>query len=142
MVKDPQDQYDFGGFFVSSGVEVRATVTGWLTEDAVLKDLGNYEVCKFCVKAEKYDRQQKKKVHVFINCDLWGKRAETMRKMLRKGKYVQVSGEIETFRHIDLRVDKILLLSQAKQEGKEQEPAPKEEAPKPVPSEKDLADIF
>ena len=99
-------------------------MTGWLKDDATLKDIGNYKVCKFCVKAEKYNRKTKDKEAVFIDCDLWGKKAESLLPMLRKGKYVQVIGTIENLKYIALNASEITLLSQAEEIKQDDIPLP------------------
>lgn len=125
---------------MSSKVYIQADVIGWLKEDAVLQEVGNgFQVCKFCVKAQKYNRQTKQKDMVFMDCDLWGKRAEKMRQMLRKDKYVSVKGTIDTFKYPTINVQDVTLLSQA-QEKKEEAPPPND-APPPVDYQK-VEDLF
>lgn len=124
---------------MTSKVYVHATVIGWLKEDAVMKDVGNgYQVCKFCVKAQKYNRQTKEKETVFIDCDLWGKKADKLRPMLRAGKYVQVTGTIDSFKYVTLNVSDITLLSQA--EKKEDGPT-QQDVPPPVDMQQ-VEDLF
>jgi len=114
---------------MTSKVHVQATVIGWLKEDAVLKEVGNgYTVCKFCLKAQKYDRETKEKKIVFLDCDIWGKKAEKLRPMLRAGKYVQVVGTIESFKYVTINVQDITLL-EAKKEDSHPEPEAYETPP-------------
>lgn len=123
---------------MSSKVSVQATVIGWLKDDAVMKDVGNgYSVCKFCVKAQKYNRETKEKDTVFIDCDLWGKKAETLRPMLRAGKYVQVQGTIDSFKYVTVNVSDITLLQQ--QQDKEQQT---DSPPPPIDSHPNPEDLF
>jgi len=126
---------------MTSQVTVSVNVIGWLTEDATLKELTSTSACNFRVAAKKYNRQTKQKDDVFFNCTLWGKKAETFRKMLRKGKYVSVSGTIDSFRQVNINVQDICLLSQAR--AKEDKPAqPKQEEPKPEATPEKVAELF
>jgi len=134
---------------MSSNIYVQATIIGWLKDDAVIKEVGNgFSVCKFCVKAQKYNRQTKEKDTVFIDCDLWGKKGEKLRPMLRAGKYVQVFGTIDSFKHVSINVQDITLLSQA-EGGKEKKEDKKEEMPpshpaqdRPEPTTEQMEELF
>ena len=129
---------------MSSKIYVQATLIGWLKEDSIIKEVGTgYAVCKFTVKALKYNRHTKEKDTVFIDCDLWGKKAEKMRPMLRAGKYVQVFGTIDSFKHVSITVSDITLLSQAEGQKKKDEmppPHPTQDAQEPTSEE--LKELF
>ena len=133
---------------MTSKVYVQATAIGWLKEDAVIKEVGNgFSVCKFCVKVQKYNRQTKEKEMIFLDCDLWGKKAEKLRPMLRAGKYVQVFGTIESFKFVTINVQDVTLLSQT-EVSKKREASPsdmKESSPDssmPEPTQKEMEDLF
>ena len=124
---------------MSSTVSVNATVIGWLKEDAAMKEIsGGFSVCNFAVKALKYNRKTKEKDTIWFNCSLWGKKGERMRPMLREGKYVMVQGSIDSFKHVNLNVSDITLLSQKKDGEKPSQKAP----PPPPPSVDTMEDVF
>ena len=106
---------------MSSSILVSANAVGWLKEDAAIKEVSGFSVAEFCIKVNKYNRKTKEKDMVFINCQLWGKKAESVGKMLRKGKYVSVLGSIDSFRYPTVNVQEITLLIQSEEDYKKPE---------------------
>lgn len=66
------------------------SVSGVIGKDAETKTFGINVVCNFSVS----DSQGKDKPTIWWNCQLWGKRAETLSKYLTKGSHVTVIGEL------------------------------------------------
>ena len=61
--------------------------TGNVCKDAVLKTVGDKSVCNFTLANNKFKGEAQ-----FIQCSLWGKRAENAAQYLTKGKKITVSG--------------------------------------------------
>ena len=130
---------------MSSKVYIQATIIGWLKEDAILEETTScMYVCKFCIVAKKYNRQTKQKDTVYLECNIWGKKGEKLRPMLRAEKYVEVMGTIDSFKKVVINVSDITLLSQAggaKKEKEEMPPAhPTQD--KPPPTSDEMQDLF
>lgn len=53
-------------------------------------------VCSFSLAVERKFVQNSEKVTDFINCQLWGKSAETLEKYVKKGMMIGVEGRIQT----------------------------------------------
>lgn len=75
-----------------------------------------------------------KKVTTWLDCSLWGKRAETLAPMILKGDRLGVSGELSTREHegktyVTLRVSEVTLLA-----GKRDEAPKPERSGKPAPA--------
>ena len=66
------------------------SISGTLGKDIELKTVGDNVVGKFSVS----DSQGKDKNTIWWNCQLWGKRAESLEKYLIKGSSVTISGEV------------------------------------------------
>ena len=73
------------------------TICGLIAKDAVKKQIGVNVLCSFSVA----DSQGKEKPCIFWNCQLWGKRAESLEKYLVKGLPVTVTGEISEREWVD-----------------------------------------
>ena len=112
------------------------SIAGTLGKDAEVNYLPNGDaVCKFSVA----DSQGKEKPTIWWNCQLFGKRAESLAPYLVKGQAVTVSGNIterdwsdkegNKRKSMDVRVQDVAL-----QGGR------KEEAPKPAPRRNDVPD--
>lgn len=103
------------------------TVAGSLGRDAELKYLPNGDaVLNFSVA----DSQGKDKVTIWWNCQLFGKRAESLAQYLTKGQAVAVSGSVSerewtdkegnAKKSMNVRVNELAL-----QGGRREEPKPK-----------------
>lgn len=108
-------------------------VTGNLGRDCVVRDAGSTKVANFSVaaKAGFGDKEQT----VWLDCALFGKRAETrLVDYLKKGQQVAVSGELGTREHdgktyLTLRVADVTLIGKRDDASA---PAPSQAAPAPV----------
>lgn len=119
------------------------TVAGQLGKDAEVRYLANGDaVCNFSVA----DSQGKDKPTIWWNCQLFGKRAESLSQYLVKGQAVTVSGTISERewtdkdgnkrKQMDVRVNDVAL-----QGGQRQVAAPSQQRIKPLAKEiQDLDD--
>jgi len=73
------------------------TIAGRLTKDAENRTAGSDNVTGFSVAVD--DRQGKEKSTLFFDCNLWGKRGESLSQYLAKGSSVTVSGDLSTREH-------------------------------------------
>lgn len=74
------------------------TIAGQLGKDSEVKFLSNGDaVCNFSVA----DSQGKDKDAIWWNCQLFGKRAESLTKYLTKGQSVTVSGTLSMNKWVD-----------------------------------------
>jgi len=107
------------------------TIAGTLGKDAEVNYLPNGDaVCKFSVA----DSQGKDKPTIWWNCQLFGKRAESLSQYLTKGQAVTVSGNIterewndregNKRKSMDVRVQDIALQGGRKEEAPRQKAAP------------------
>lgn len=72
-------------------------LTGRVTKDIELKVTPTGKsVCSFSLAVERKFVQNGEKVTDFINCQLWGKSAETLEKYVKKGMMIGVEGRIQT----------------------------------------------
>lgn len=113
------------------------TVAGQLGRDAEVRYLPNGDaVANFSVA----DSQGKDKTTIWWNCQLFGKRAESLSQYLLKGQSVTVSGNITQRTYQKDGVDKtameIRVSDVALQGGRKDEaaPAPRQSAPRPAPT--------
>lgn len=115
------------------------TVAGQLGRDAEVRYLPNGDaVANFSVA----DSQGKDKPTIWWNCQLFGKRAESLSQYLLKGQSVTVSGNItqRTYQKdgVDKTVMEIRVSDVALQGGRKEEtsaaPAPRQAAPRPAPT--------
>ena len=102
------------------------TVVGKVGKDAVLRQAGDKPVLSFSVASDAGWGDRKKTS--WIDCSLFGKRAESLAEHIRKGDKIAVIGEMSTREHdgktyITLDVKEVELLG-----GKREESA---SAPKP-----------
>ena len=113
------------------------TVAGQLGRDAEVRYLPNGDaVANFSVA----DSQGKDKTTIWWNCQLFGKRAESLSQYLLKGQSVTVSGNItqRTYQKdgvektaMEIRVSDVALQGGRKEESA---PAPRQSAPRPAPT--------
>ena len=72
-------------------------LTGRVTKDIELKVTPTGKsVCSFSLAVERKFVQNGEKVTDFINCQLWGKSAETLEKYVKKGMMIGVEGRLQT----------------------------------------------
>lgn len=130
---------------MSSKVYIQANIIGWLKDDAILEEAtpGLY-VCKFCIVAKKYNRQTKQEDLVYLECNIWGKKSEKIRPMLRADKYVSVLGTIDSFKKVIINVSDITLLSHADgfKKKKEEMPPPHPKQDKRDPTAEEMQVLF
>ena len=75
-----------------------------------------------------------KKVTTWIDCSLWGKRAEKLAEFIKKGDRIAVVGELSTREHegktyVTLKVAEVTLLGEKKEGQRQDAPAPRQQAP-------------
>ena len=115
------------------------SIAGTLGKDAEVRYLPNGDaVCNFSVA----DSMGKDKGTIWWNCQLFGKRAESLSQYLTKGQAVTVSGSIterewsdkegNKRKSMDVRVQDVALQG-GRKEQQEERPAPRQ-APKPAES--------
>lgn len=95
--------------------------TGNLGRDAELRAAGQSQVAKFSVGVKA--GYGEKATTLWINCELWGKQAETLVGYLTNGKQVAISGELSQRSYtkadgtpqtsLDLKVGTVTLLGSA-----------------------------
>jgi single-strand DNA-binding protein len=113
------------------------TIAGTLGKDAEVRYLPNGDaVCNFSVA----DSKGKDQGAIWWNCQLFGKRAESLSQYLTKGQAVTVSGNIterewndkegNKRKSMDVRVQDVALQG-GRKEQQEERPAPRQ-APKPA----------
>jgi single-strand DNA-binding protein len=101
------------------------SVSGNLTRDGDLKYLNNGDaVLNFSIA----DSQGKDKAAIFWNCQLFGKRAESLSQYLKKGQSVTVSGSVSerewtdkdgnTKKAMNVRVNEVALMGGRREEEK------------------------
>jgi len=116
------------------------TIAGTLGKDAEVRYLPNGDaVCNFSVA----DSMGKDKGTIWWNCQLFGKRAESLSQYLTKGQAVTVSGNVTERewndkegtkrKSMDVRVQDVALQG-GRKEQQEDRPAPR---PKPAPMDDD-----
>ena len=71
-----------------------ASVVGNLGRDAELKNLDNGTVSNFSVASGAYNYKTKEKETTWVECSLWGKKAQSLNEYLKQGAKVHVSGEL------------------------------------------------
>lgn len=72
-------------------------LAGRVTKDIELKVTPTGKsVCSFNLAVERKFVQNGKKITDFINCQLWGKSAETLEKYVKKGMMIGIEGRIQT----------------------------------------------
>lgn len=98
------------------------TIAGRLTRDAENRTAGSDNVTGFSVAVD--DRQGKEKSTLFFDCNLWGKRGESLSQYLTKGSSVTVSGDLSTREHngktyLTVRVADVTLQGGKQQSGED-----------------------
>ena len=72
-------------------------LAGRVTKDIELKVTPTGKsVCSFNLAVERKFVQNGEKITDFINCQLWGKSAETLEKYVKKGMMIGIEGRIQT----------------------------------------------
>ena len=108
------------------------TVSGSLGKDSEMSYLPNGDaVCKFSVA----DSQGKEKPTIWWNCQLFGKRAESLSQYLKKGQAVTVAGSVterewtdkdgNTKKSMNVRVNEVALMGGRREE--EAKPKPQDD---------------
>ena len=90
------------------------TISGGITKDAELRTAGNDKVLGFSVAVSEGFGDKKRTL--YFDCNLWGKRAETLANMITKGGKVSVSGDLSTREHngktyLTVRANDVTLMS-------------------------------
>lgn len=113
-------------------------IAGTLTRDAELKYLPNGDpIANFSIADNQGGRD---KTAIFWNCQLWGKRAESLSQYLTKGQAVTVTGSVserewtskdgEKRKSMDVRVNDVALQGGRRDAEPQQE---RRQAPAPAP---------
>jgi single-strand DNA-binding protein len=109
---------------------------GRVGKDAVLRNAGGEPVAGFSVAMDA--GYGDKKTTVWLDCSLWGKRAEKVYQFIKKGDRIGVTGELSTREHdgktyLTLRVADVTLLGEKKAESEPrwQEERPAQVVPRP-----------
>lgn len=101
----------------------KAEIIGSLGRDGELKAVGDKSVINFSVAANGFKKDEDP---VWINCALWGARADKMASFLKKGQKVFLRGEFKlrswesngkSGTDVDLSVDEIELVGAKKEES-------------------------
>ena len=71
---------------------IHSHFVGRLTRNAEVKKVGDNDLCKFSVATD--HGYGDKKVALFVECSIWGKRANSLVNYLTKGSQVAVHGEL------------------------------------------------
>ena len=72
---------------------------GRLARDAELKDVGDNKVSNFTIASDIGFGERKKTL--WLECAVWGKRAESLNDTLKKGQQLFLSGEFSTREYTD-----------------------------------------
>lgn len=68
---------------------------GRLGADPELKTVGETSLASFSLAVDSgYDRESGKRLTSWVNCSVWGKRADTVAKYISKGDQITVSGDM------------------------------------------------
>lgn len=89
-------------------------ISGGVTKDAELRTAGSDKVLGFSVAVSEGFGDKKRTL--YFDCNLWGKRAETLANMIIKGGKVSVSGDLSTREHngktyLTVRANDVTLMS-------------------------------
>ena len=72
---------------------IKLIVSGRVGQDAELKTVGDTMVCSFSVAhTEKVYGPNPSEKTIWISCNIWGQRAETLKPHIVKGTYIVVEG--------------------------------------------------
>lgn len=102
------------------------TAIGRIGRDAVVRQAGDTPVAGWSLAVD--SGYGDRKITTWLDCSLWGKRAEAVAQHIRKGDRLGVSGEIATREHdgktyVTLKVSEVTLLGE-KKPGAERQGAP------------------
>ena len=105
---------------------ITAMITGNIGKDATLRDAGGQTVCSFGVAST--TKVKGEKVTQWVDCSIWGKRAETLNQYLSKGTRVAIVGELSTREHngktyLQCRVDQLDLMGGGTREQGQPQPS-------------------
>lgn len=116
---------------------IHAHMTCRLTRNSELKTIGENQVLNFAVATD--HGYGDKKITVYVNCSLFGKRGSALCNYLTKGQQVVVHGEIYTREYqakdgltktsLECRVNEVDLVGGKKHENEEYAPVAKPEEP-------------
>ena len=89
------------------------TIAGGITRDAELRTAGSDKVLGFSVAVSEGFGDKKRTL--YFDCNLWGKRGETLAGMLTKGSKVAVAGDLSTREHngktyLTIRANEVTLM--------------------------------
>lgn len=89
------------------------TIAGGITRDAELRTAGSDKVLGFSVAVSEGFGDKKRTL--YFDCNLWGKRGETLASMLTKGSKVAVAGDLSTREHngktyLTIRANEVTLM--------------------------------
>ena len=89
------------------------TIAGGITRDAELRTAGSDKVLGFSVAVSEGFGDKKRTL--YFDCNLWGKRGETLAGMLTKGSKVAVAGDLSTRDHngktyLTIRANEVTLM--------------------------------
>lgn len=120
---------------------IQISASGNVGTDPQLRTVGDSQVCNFSVACEYW----KDKSTTWFKCEIWGKRAETLKEQIKKGMKVTVFGDMHTATWTtqtgESRIDNVIRLNDvtyynprhANPEGGQQ--PIKSDAPAPAPGE-------
>ena len=100
------------------------TIAGGITKDAELRTAGQDKVLGFSVAVSEGFGDKKRTI--YFDCNLWGKRGETLLPMLTKGGKVSVSGDLSTREHngktyLTIRANDVTLMSGKRDDDRQQD---------------------
>ena len=100
------------------------TIAGGITKDAELRTAGQDKVLGFSVAVSEGFGDKKRTL--YFDCNLWGKRGETLLPMLSKGGKVSVSGDLSTREHngktyLTIRANDVTLMSGKRDDDRQQD---------------------
>ena len=89
------------------------TIAGGITRDAELRTAGSDKVLGFSVAVSEGFGDKKRTM--YFDCNLWGKRGETLAGMMTKGSKVAVAGDLSTREHngktyLTIRANEVTLM--------------------------------
>jgi single-strand DNA-binding protein len=97
-------------------------ISGNIGKDAVTRTAGDTTVTGWSVAVE--HRQGQDKLTIWFDCNLWGKRGDTLAQYLTKGSKVTVAGDFATREHegktyLTIRVDQVTLGGGGQERGQD-----------------------
>lgn len=106
------------------------TIAGNIGKDATTRTTGQGDkVTGWSVAVEEHQGQEKRTI--WFDCNLWGKRGETLAQYLTKGSKVAVAGELSTRAHegktyLTIRADQVTLLGGGEKREERQDDRPRD----------------